>query len=70
MFSIYLGSLAAGVLQSTSSLVTKKLISYISQAHAYHIATEAERALMAAPPSVGYGIGVAFGLALMQEAAR
>jgi hypothetical protein len=51
-------------------LVTKKLITYITEAHAWHVATEAERALMNAPRSVGYGIGVAFGLAIMQEAAR
>lgn len=61
---------AAGLLQSTSSLVTKKLIAYITSAHSYHLATDAERALMTAPQSAGYGIGIAFALAIMQEAAR
>ena len=69
-FSLLLPRCLTGVLQSTSSLVTKKLISYITEAHSWHVATEAERALMAAPRSAGYGIGIAFALAIMQEAAR
>ncbi|KAJ9097144.1 hypothetical protein QFC21_004813 [Naganishia friedmannii] len=55
------------ILNTTSSLVTKKLISYIASSHAWHGANDITRASLSKPASLGHGLGLAFGLALMQQ---
>ncbi|KAJ9110598.1 hypothetical protein QFC22_006716, partial [Naganishia vaughanmartiniae] len=59
------------VLITTSSLVTKRLIKYISTSHEWATANERDRQTLSLPPprSIGYGIGIAIGLAAMQEVA-
>lgn len=59
------------ILETTSSLVTKQLIAFITTSHAWDKLGEAERAAGTTQPplSIGHGIGLAIGLAAMQEAA-
>ncbi|KAJ9090797.1 hypothetical protein QFC20_007824 [Naganishia adeliensis] len=59
---------SSSVLFTTSSLVTKRLIAYIATSHAWSKASELDRARLIRPKSVGTGIALAIGLALMQEA--
>lgn len=59
---------SSSVLFTTSSLVTKRLIAYIATSHAWSKASELDRAELTRPKSVGTGIALAIGLALMQEA--
>jgi hypothetical protein len=54
------------VLSTTSSLVTKKLISYISVSHAWSKEDELGRSSLKHPDSIGVGIALAIGLALMR----
>lgn len=54
------------ILSTTSSLVTKKLISYISASHAWSKASEIDRSRLKHPDSAGAGIALATGLALMR----
>lgn len=56
------------VVNTTSSLVTKRLIAFISTSHAWLNGNDDERVSLKSPQSVGAGIGLAFGLALLQEA--
>lgn len=59
------------ILDTTSSLVTKQLIAYITESHAWGNASEDARVTggIAAPRAISHGIGLAVGLALMQEVA-
>jgi hypothetical protein len=59
------------VLDTTSSLVTKQLIAFITTSHAWSKATEEERASggLKPPKGISHGIGLAIGLAVMQEVA-
>ncbi|KAJ9097159.1 hypothetical protein QFC21_004828 [Naganishia friedmannii] len=59
------------VLITTSSLVMKRLINYISASHHWAKANEGDRETLSLskPESIGYGIGIAIGLASMQEVA-
>lgn len=59
----------SSIITQTSSLVTKQLILFITARHAYAKLTDAEKALSAAPPSIGKGIGLAIALTCMQEIA-
>ena len=61
----------SSTLQTTSPLVTKKMLSYITTSYVYANASAAERtaANLAVPKSAGYGIGLAVALFVMQEAA-
>lgn len=67
---LFAGCLEAcnSVLITTSSLVTKRLIAFISTSHAWSHADDLGRIGLKNPQSVGTGIGLAIGLALMQEA--
>ncbi|KAI5452228.1 hypothetical protein NCC49_000793 [Naganishia albida] len=67
---LFAGSLEASnsILKTTSSLVTKRLISFIATSHAWSKAEGLDRIGAKAPPAIGTGIGLAIGLALMQEA--
>ncbi|KAJ9097158.1 hypothetical protein QFC21_004827 [Naganishia friedmannii] len=58
-------------LETTSSLVTKQLIAFITTSHAWDKLGEPERAsgTVKPPLSVGHGLGLAIGLAAMQEVA-
>jgi len=60
--------LVASLLTQTSSLITRQLIIWITTKHSYAKLTAAEKALVT-PPSIGKGVGLAIGLALMQEVA-
>jgi ATP-binding cassette subfamily C (CFTR/MRP) protein 1 len=59
------------VLITTSSLLTKQLVDYIATSHTWATMSDVERESggMRKPQSIAYGIGLALGLALMQEAA-
>ena len=63
------------MLTMTSPLVTKRILSYLSEAYAWHRLTPAEqvaaaeRGILNPPRGIGYGIGLAFGLFAMQEVA-
>lgn len=59
------------ILDTTSSLLTKQLIAFITTSHAWAKASEEERASgrLKVPREIGHGIGLAVGLALMQEVA-
>lgn len=54
------------VLATTSSLVTKKLIGYISISYAWSAADDLGRLELPRPNSIGVGISLAIGLALMR----
>jgi hypothetical protein len=54
------------ILSTTSSLVTKKLINYISVSHAWSKTDEVGRLSLKHPNSIGVGIALAIGLALMR----
>lgn len=58
-------------LETTSSLVTKQLIAFITTNHAWDKLGEADRSAGAVKPplSIGHGIALAIGLAVMQEVA-
>lgn len=60
---------SSAVLLITSSLVTKQVIAFISTSHTWTNANELGRIGLKKPQSIGTGIGLAIGLALMQEAA-
>jgi len=60
--------LVASLLVQTSSLITRQLIIWITTKHSYAKLTAAEKTLVS-PPSIGKGVGLAIGLALMQEVA-
>ncbi|EJU01834.1 hypothetical protein DACRYDRAFT_22209 [Dacryopinax primogenitus] len=55
--------LVGDTLNTTTPLVSKALITYITQAYVYYRDPEAPP-----PPSVGYGVGLAVALFVMQEA--
>lgn len=57
------------VLITTSSLVTKRLIELISTSYEWNKAEEPERMALRTPQSLGTGIALAIGLALMQQVA-
>lgn len=59
------------VIEMTSSLVVKQLIAFITTSHAWARATEDERFArsLKVPKPLGHGIGLAIGLALMQQIA-
>lgn len=59
------------ILDTTSSLVTKQLITYITASHAWGKASESERiaGALTVPKQISHGVGLAVGLALMQEVA-
>jgi ATP-binding cassette subfamily C (CFTR/MRP) protein 1 len=59
------------VLEMTSSLVTKQLVAFITTSHAWSRATEDDRSEgnLKVPKHLSHGIGLAIGLALMQQVA-
>jgi ATP-binding cassette subfamily C (CFTR/MRP) protein 1 len=59
------------VLEMTSSLLTKQLIAFITTSHAWARATEDDRSVgnLRVPKHLSHGIGLAIGLALMQQVA-
>jgi hypothetical protein len=59
------------VIEMTSSLVTKQLIAFITTSHTWAHATDDERSEgnLKVPKKLGHGIGLAIGLALMQQIA-
>lgn len=59
------------ILDTTSSLVTKQLIAYITTSHVWEKASEGERVAgaLTVPKQISHGVGLAVGLALMQEVA-
>lgn len=59
---------SSSILFTTSSLVTKRLIAYIATSNAWSKASELERSSLVKPQSIGTGIALAIGLALMREA--
>lgn len=62
---------ARSILDTTSSLVTKQLIVYITTSHSWSNAGDDARTTggIGAPKPISHGIGLAVGLALMQEVA-
>jgi ATP-binding cassette, subfamily C (CFTR/MRP), member 1 len=62
--------LFADVLKTTSPLVSKKILAYLAESFAWHRLSEQERqaAGLAPPRGIGYGVGLAFALFVMQEA--
>lgn len=59
------------ILDTTSSLVTKQLIAYITTSHAWSHASEQDRAAgtLKVPKHISHAVGLAVGLALMQQVA-
>lgn len=58
----------AGMLDVTSPLVTRVLLNWVTESYIYARLPEELRATVPAPPGVGYGVGVAFGLfAMLRE---
>ncbi|KAJ9111005.1 hypothetical protein QFC22_006650 [Naganishia vaughanmartiniae] len=55
------------VLDTTMSIVTKKLISHIASSYAWHNANDMARSSLSKPASLGHGLGLAIGLASMQQ---
>jgi hypothetical protein len=55
------------ILATTSSIVTKRLIAFISRSHAWTNAEGNERNCLQRPGSLRDGFGLAIGLALMRE---
>ena len=55
-------------LKTTTPLVTKVLLLWLEESYAYHRLTPEERAAVPfkQPKGIGYGIGVAFALFVMQ----
>ncbi|CAK5271106.1 unnamed protein product [Mycena citricolor] len=63
--------LFSDTLKTTTPLLNKVILSWLSTSYAYYRATDAERAsgLLQKPQGIGYGVGLAFGLFAMQECA-
>ncbi|KAH9476201.1 ABC-type transporter cicA [Psilocybe cubensis] len=63
--------LFSDTLKTTTPLVTKVLLTWLTESYIYVRATDAEREAFGLnkPRGIGYGIGVAIGLFVMQEAA-
>ncbi|KAH8103346.1 multidrug resistance-associated ABC transporter [Cristinia sonorae] len=61
--------LISDTLKTTSPLVTKVLLTWLTESYAYYHASEEQRAQLgfARPRGIGYGIGIAFALFAMQE---
>ncbi|KAF8066646.1 multidrug resistance-associated ABC transporter [Lyophyllum atratum] len=61
--------LFADTLKTTTPLVTKVLLTWLTKSYIYHHLTDEERASgqVAKPQGIGYGIGLAFALFAMQE---
>jgi hypothetical protein len=57
----------SSILLTTSSIITKRLVSFISNSYEWTNATEIDRAELSRPSTLGKGIGLAFGLAAMLE---
>jgi ATP-binding cassette subfamily C (CFTR/MRP) protein 1 len=56
------------ILQITAPLVTRKILTQLEVANAYDNATAAQQTFLPRPKSVGYGIGLAFALFVMEMA--
>jgi ATP-binding cassette, subfamily C (CFTR/MRP), member 1 len=61
--------LCNSLLQVFSPQITKKLLAYLTTSYNYHRASEIERETMNPPRSIGYGIGLAIALFVMQQTA-
>ncbi|CED82131.1 multidrug resistance-associated abc transporter [Phaffia rhodozyma] len=59
----------SALLQTTSPLVTKQLLSYITSSYEWAKASEATKASLVAPRAIGHGIGLTIALFVMQEVA-
>ncbi|KAH9950728.1 multidrug resistance-associated ABC transporter [Amylocystis lapponica] len=60
----------ASLLNTTSPLVNKLLLTYLGDSYAYFRVSAAERTALGltAPQGIGYGVGIAFAIFVMQEA--
>lgn len=67
--AVYL--IISSLLTTLAPIVTKQLLSYITVSYSWAKASDAARAAgdVAEPPHVGRGLGLAFGLFIMQEVA-
>ncbi|PFH48819.1 hypothetical protein AMATHDRAFT_64587 [Amanita thiersii Skay4041] len=63
--------LCADTLRATSPLVTKLMLTWLTESYVYWRLTDAQRAaaVIPKPKGVGYGIGLAFALFIMQQGA-
>lgn len=63
--------IVSSLLTTLAPLVTKQLLNYITTSYTWSKASDAAKAsgAVAQPPHVGRGLGLAFGLFIMQEAA-
>ena len=63
--------LVAETLKTTTPLVTKVFLTWLTEAYIWHRLSSAEQAEsgLTKPRSIGYGIGLAFALFAMQEVA-
>ncbi|KAJ7607493.1 multidrug resistance-associated ABC transporter [Roridomyces roridus] len=63
--------LVADTLQTTTPLLTKVMLDWLTDSYIFHHASEEERAseLLAKPRGIGYGVGLACALFAMQEVA-
>ncbi|KAK0186449.1 multidrug resistance-associated ABC transporter [Armillaria mellea] len=63
--------LAGDTLKTTTPLVTKLLLTWLTTSYDYYRLTDEQRAsgVMERPRGIGYGIGLGFGIFVMQEAA-
>ena len=58
--------LFADTLKTTTPLVTRVLLNWVTDSYVYHRLPEAARAERSAPQGIGYGIGLAFAIFAMQ----
>ncbi|KAF5370935.1 hypothetical protein D9615_009781 [Tricholomella constricta] len=61
--------LCADTLKTTTPLLTKVLLTWLTKSYIYHRLTDEQKAsgVLAQPQGIGYGIGLAIGLFAMQE---
>ncbi|KAH6909905.1 ATP-dependent bile acid permease [Coprinopsis sp. MPI-PUGE-AT-0042] len=59
--------LFADTLKTTTPLVTRVMLNWVTESYVYHRLSEAEREGQPAPRGIGFGVGLAFALFAMQE---
>ena len=62
--------LSTDTLNTTTPLISKLLLTWLTEAYVYHRLTDEEKAsgILAKPRGIGYGIGLAFAMFAMQGA--